>query len=128
MKLMNLSAVVLGLSLYAGELSAWERSAMKMCKQHHQECMKDAKACTSDPATCKEQKAKCKPALQQCKQDVPSSDANSFAMACSNYYRNKFNKMTMDEKKQIMDFADKNKMAPDDAVKQMMASMEGSAS
>jgi hypothetical protein len=128
MKLMNLTAVVLGLSLCAVELSAWERSAMSTCKQHHQECMKDAKSCTSDPATCKEQKAKCKPVMKDCKEDAPSADANSFAMACSNYYRNRFNKMTMNEKKQIMDMADKNKMAPDEAVKQMMEKTEQSAS
>lgn len=120
-KFVNLAVVAAaGFCLCASHLSAWERTAMSNCKKNEQECKKDAKKCTDEPASCKQQKEKCKMHMEGCKKDAATADTNSFAAALSNSQRSQFNKMSMDQKKQVMDWSDGNKMNPDDAVVKMM--------
>ncbi len=93
---------VIALCLSTSGLMAWQRSAMNDCKI-------DKKSCTADSATCKAQ-------LKECEQKAPDKDEASFVFALSSYANSLFQKFSAEQKKQAMDFADGNKMAPDDAV------------
>ncbi len=73
------------------------------------DCKQEAKECTKNPDRCQRDSDKCK-------HNAADRDVSSFASELSPYSHVLFSKFNMDQKKQAMDAADKNKMPPDDAV------------
>ncbi|HSW87003.1 MAG TPA: hypothetical protein VLG49_05850 [Rhabdochlamydiaceae bacterium] len=78
-------SVAAGISLQAGEETAWQRKTMETAKQ-----------------------------------EMAKSDESSFASRLSAYSYQQYLRLTPEQKKQAMDFADNNKMSPDDAVARVM--------
>jgi hypothetical protein len=95
-------SMVAGACCLTNGLTAWQRSAMSDCKE-------DAKECTKSPDRCQRENEKCK-------HNANDKDLSSFSSELSTYSSMLFSRFTMDQKKQAMDNADKNKMSPDDAV------------
>lgn len=96
------AGTALALSLIASPLVAWQRSA--------------AKQCTKDAKVCAKPKELCKYAKEQCLKDAPSKDEESFSYHLSPYARSLFVQFDEKDKQRALDFADKNRMKPDDAV------------
>ena len=98
---LTMLALSAGFCLSTNEV-AWERKGMSDCK-------KEEKSCTDSPASCKKESA-------ECKKDAPKTDETSFSHQLSPAYKSMFKNFNAGQKMQAMDMADKNKMAPDDAV------------
>jgi hypothetical protein len=106
--------------LYSGELMAWQRTAKKECTQDYKDCQKDADKCTKSDKSCKRQSDSCKRDKESCMKDVERDDMDEFREELSDLSLSQFEKFTPDQKKKAMDYADNNKMKPDDAVQKVL--------
>ncbi|MFI5334450.1 MAG: hypothetical protein ACHQT8_04710 [Chlamydiales bacterium] len=115
-----LSGLIAGFCLTTGELSAWQRTATEDCKKEMDNCKQDANNCNKEggkkSGKCRKMIGSCKQNHRQCKKDAESSDEASFATNLNKSNRNLFKELTPDQKKNAMDYADKNKMSPNDAM------------
>ncbi len=102
-----LSGLVAGLCLSAGELSAWQRSAMDDCKKEMEGCNKSHDKCKKD--------------MEHCKKHVDKHDASSFERQLNSHNQNRFVQFSQEQKNKAMDMADKNKMDPNKAVDKVAA-------
>jgi hypothetical protein len=123
---MAFGSLIAASCLFTNGLSAWERTAMDECKQEMNDCKDDASQCTGDRAMCKRQAEQCKKDYEMCKKEVDQTDAASFANALSiPYYKTQFTQFSDSQRKRAMDYADGNKMKPDDAVAKVMKEDKG---
>jgi hypothetical protein len=112
-----LLGAVASMCLYTTGLSAWERTAMKDCKEDNDVCKKDVDKCKKDGSSnCQKVETKCKDKLEKCKKDADKKDQGSFAASLSAFSKTQFQNFSEDQKKKAMDMADDNEMNPDDAV------------
>lgn len=118
-----LMCTILGFSLF-GSLNAWERTAKQDCEKNKKQCQADAdRACTSssDQNQCRKMKDDCKTQYDQCEKKIKQNDENSFSNALGPFDKTNFNSLSSDDKTKAMDYADKNKMSPSDAVEKVMS-------
>lgn len=106
MKRQILNKAFLGIAaiacFYTFDVSAWERTASSNCKKATKNCQKSADQCKKDN--------------DKCQQHVHSKDMSSFESELTPYAKSIFTQFSDDRKTKAMDYADKNKMSPDDAV------------
>jgi len=124
-KTVALTGIIAGFVLCTNGLSAWQKSAMNDCKKEMDDCKNEASQCTDDRATCKKQAEQCKKDFEDCKKNVDQADAASFSAALTPYYGTQFQQFTADQRKKAMNYADGNKMSPDDAVSKVMKETKG---
>jgi hypothetical protein len=105
--------VLTGICLYSNGISAWERTAKENCKKDEKSCEKKAKDKNGDTSKCEKQ-------MDQCKKEAPKTDEDSFASSLSHHSRSQFRNFTPEQKRKAMDYADKNRMSPEDAVAKVM--------
>ena len=102
-------------------LNAWERSAFKLCNKNEQECLKNARLCSEGYSECKQREQLCIENVKQCLETSLKNDEISFSTLLNTYYFDKFEKFNSDQKQKAMDYADNNKMTPNDAVAEVLA-------
>ena len=107
--------------LFTNGLHAWQRTAMEDCKKKDATCMKDADKKTDAAAKAKA-KEECKRNMEMCKKNANASDEDSFSSALSQNSRKQYMTMDSSQRTKAMDYADGNKMSPDDAVMKVMGS------
>lgn len=105
---------------FAQDLSAWERTAKKECKQEYQDCKSEADSkCATDPNKCKKMKEDCERKYHVCKKNAEKRDEESFQGQLSPSAFSKYQGFSNQQKIKAMDHADHNKMSPNDAVEKV---------
>ncbi len=106
MKKQNRSTILFAISALCLCLS-WKRSD-------------EALLCEKNKKECKLKGSDCENLYEQCLIDAARTDEDSFVSHLSNKATVIYNKFTPEEKQQAMDFADNDRMPPEDAVSKVL--------
>lgn len=97
-------------------LSAWERKAEIECNQEEIRCKNEVEQCRELNRNCTRTKDKCQDEAIRCRKRAAMEDESSFIQALSSKSFRKYQLLTEKQKKRVLDYADHNRMQPDDAV------------
>lgn len=116
--MMSICGLITGCILSSSALDAWERTAEQDCTANEKSCRRNAdiQCDQGSPEDCDEMKDACEKKRKECQARADKKDEESFQSELNPRTFSKYQGFSSEQKIKAMDYADKNRMSPNDAV------------